>query len=178
MLLTFKSSNGPGVVPVCSHPFAIRRLSELRRQRNAPPSRAALLLSGMRGRHLNSPRCPPRCCIRLANPLLPFFVTAAKAFETHRLRSSRSPRKGAGADQVGKQLPHQSSASGMKHWRNPINSKCKMKSEAIMVGRLARRAQRDEHQVTAVWRTLQWSIVVILVTLLLGVLCLGVRVVQ
>ena len=51
-------------------------------------------------------------------------------------------------------------------------------SEAIMVGRLARRAQRDEHQVTAVWRILHWSIVVILVTLLLGVLCLGVRVVQ
>ena len=47
-----------------------------------------------------------------------------------------------------------------------------------MVGRLARRAQRDEHQVTAAWRILHWSIVVILVTLLLGVLCLGVRVVQ
>ena len=53
-----------------------------------------------------------------------------------------------------------------------------MKSEAIMVGWLARRAQRDEHQVTAVWRILHLSIVVILVTLLLGVLCLGVRVVQ
>jgi uncharacterized membrane protein len=53
-----------------------------------------------------------------------------------------------------------------------------MKSEAIMVGRLARRAQRDEHQVTTVWRILHWSIIVILVTLLVGVLCLGVQVVQ
>lgn len=47
-----------------------------------------------------------------------------------------------------------------------------------MVGRLARRAQRDEHEVAAVWRILHWSIVVILVTLLLGVLFFGVRVVQ
>jgi hypothetical protein len=53
-----------------------------------------------------------------------------------------------------------------------------MKSEAIMVGWLARHAQGDEHQVTKVWRILHWSIIVILVTLLVGVLCLGVRVVQ
>lgn len=43
---------------------------------------------------------------------------------------------------------------------------------------LAHHARQDAHQVVAAWRTIHWTFLVTLVILLIGVLCVGVRVAE
>lgn len=43
---------------------------------------------------------------------------------------------------------------------------------------LAHHAKQDAHHVASVWRTIHWTVLIALVILLLGVLCIGVRVAQ
>lgn len=43
---------------------------------------------------------------------------------------------------------------------------------------LADHAKQDAHHVVALWRTIHWTVLVTLVILLIGLLCVGVRVAQ
>jgi hypothetical protein len=41
---------------------------------------------------------------------------------------------------------------------------------------LAHQARQDAHHVAALWRTIHWTVLITLVILLIGLLCVGVRV--
>jgi hypothetical protein len=43
---------------------------------------------------------------------------------------------------------------------------------------LASHARQDAHHVAALWRTIHWTVLIALVILLIGLLCVGVRVAQ
>lgn len=48
--------------------------------------------------------------------------------------------------------------------------------EASMFHSLAHQARQDAHHVAALWRTIHWTVLITLVILLIGLLCVGVRV--